>query len=251
MANKTLSDFPVLTNLDAASVAHVQKELVDYQVTLPVLAPYLAQTAISGADEKTDPVDADMVGLMDSAAAGNALKKFSWANFKAKLKTYFDALYLVPSGAVFPYAGSAAPDHYLMCDGSAVSRTTYAALFAVIGTTFGTGDGSTTFNLPDLCGVFIKGAGTTDRAAGKDASGNYYSGTLGTYSTDQMQGHLHNTRNNAANVSPGSGILADVGTAAATEYACGAPITDGTNGTPRTGHTTEPQSLGLNHIIKY
>lgn len=114
MANKTLSDFPVLTNLDAASVAHVQKELVDYQVTLPVLAPYLAQTAISGADEKTDPVDADMVGLMDSAAAGNALKKFSWANFKAKLKTYFDALYpsangWVTLGLTMTYASADAP----------------------------------------------------------------------------------------------------------------------------------------------
>lgn len=114
MANKTLSDFPVLTNLDAASVAHVQKELVDYQVTLPVLAPYLAQTAISGADEKTDPVDADMVGLMDSAAAGNALKKFSWANFKAKLKTYFDALYpsangWVTLGLTMTYASADSP----------------------------------------------------------------------------------------------------------------------------------------------
>ncbi len=113
MANKTLSDFPVLTNLDAASVTHVQKELVDYQVTLPVLAPYLAQTAISGADEKTDPVDADMVGLMDSAAS-NVLKKFSWANFKAKLKTYFDALYpsvdgWVGSGLVLTYASADAP----------------------------------------------------------------------------------------------------------------------------------------------
>lgn len=114
MANKTLSDFPVLTNLDAASVTHVQKELVDYQVTLPVLAPYLAQTAISGADEKTDPVDADMVGLMDSAAAGNALKKFSWANFKAKLKTYFDALYpsvngWVSLGLTMTYASADSP----------------------------------------------------------------------------------------------------------------------------------------------
>lgn len=114
MANNTLSDFPVLTNLDAASVAHVQKELVDYQVTLPVLAPYLAQTAISGADEKTDPVDADMVGLMDSAAAGNALKKFSWANFKAKLKTYFDALYpsangWITLGLTMTYASADSP----------------------------------------------------------------------------------------------------------------------------------------------
>jgi microcystin-dependent protein len=63
----------------------------------------------------------------------------------------------VPTGSVFPTALSAAPDGYLLCDGSAVSRTTYAALFAAIGTTYGTGDGSTTFNVPDLIGRVVAG----------------------------------------------------------------------------------------------
>ena len=57
-----------------------------------------------------------------------------------------------PSGVVKAYAGSAAPSGYLLCSGTAVSRTTFAALFAVISTTYGVGDGSTTFNLPDLRG---------------------------------------------------------------------------------------------------
>lgn len=57
-----------------------------------------------------------------------------------------------PTGAVIPYAGSTAPAGWLLCDGSAVSRTTYATLFNLIGTTYGTGDGSTTFNVPDLRG---------------------------------------------------------------------------------------------------
>lgn len=55
-----------------------------------------------------------------------------------------------PIGSVIAFAGSNAPVGYLMCDGSAVSRTTYADLFAVIGTTYGAGDGSTTFNLPKM-----------------------------------------------------------------------------------------------------
>ena len=59
------------------------------------------------------------------------------------------------------YAGSTAPSGWLLCDGSAVSRTTYATLFAVIGTTYGTGDGSTTFNLPNLTDRFPIGAGST------------------------------------------------------------------------------------------
>ena len=52
-----------------------------------------------------------------------------------------------------------APDGWLICDGSQVSRTTYSDLFSVIGTTFGSGDGSTTFTLPDLRAAFVRGAG--------------------------------------------------------------------------------------------
>lgn len=61
------------------------------------------------------------------------------------------------SGVVLPFAGSAAPSGFLICAGQAVSRTAYAALFAVIGTTYGAGDGSTTFNLPDLRGRTVAG----------------------------------------------------------------------------------------------
>ena len=67
---------------------------------------------------------------------------------------------LVPIGTILDYAAATAPDGYLVCDGSAVSRTTYAALFAVIGTTWGTGDGSTTFNVPDFRGRTSIGSGT-------------------------------------------------------------------------------------------
>lgn len=72
----------------------------------------------------------------------------------------------VPPGVISPYGGSSAPANWLLCDGSAVSRTTYAALFAVVGTTFGVGDGSTTFNLPDLrqrfpLGKAASGTGST------------------------------------------------------------------------------------------
>lgn len=65
----------------------------------------------------------------------------------------------VPAGTVLDFAGST-PSGYLECDGSAVSRTTYADLFAAIGTTYGVGDGSTTFNVPDLRGRATIGQGT-------------------------------------------------------------------------------------------
>lgn len=67
---------------------------------------------------------------------------------------------LVPIGTILDFAGATAPTGYLVCDGSAVSRTDYAALFEVIGTTWGGGDGSTTFNVPDLRGRAAIGAGT-------------------------------------------------------------------------------------------
>lgn len=57
---------------------------------------------------------------------------------------------IVPTGTILPYGGVSAPSSFLLCDGSTVSRTTYSALFTVIGTTYGSGDGSTTFNLPRL-----------------------------------------------------------------------------------------------------
>ncbi len=70
-----------------------------------------------------------------------------------------------PIGAVIPFAGTSAPTGYLMCSGQAVSRTTYAALFAVIGSSHGEGDGSTTFNLPDYRGRFLRGV---DDGEGRD-----------------------------------------------------------------------------------
>lgn len=65
--------------------------------------------------------------------------------------------YLMPTGSIADYAGANAPDGWLLCFGQTVSRTTYSALFAVIGTSFGAGDGSTTFGIPDLRGRVIAG----------------------------------------------------------------------------------------------
>lgn len=75
---------------------------------------------------------------------------------------------LNPIGTVIAFAGNSAPSGYLICNGAAVSRTTYANLFTIIGTTYGEGDGSTTFNLPNLTNKFIMGSSTagTSKAAG-------------------------------------------------------------------------------------
>lgn len=64
---------------------------------------------------------------------------------------------LMPTASLMPYAGTAAPTGYFLCDGSAKSRTTYSDLFGIIGTTYGVGNGSSTFNIPDLRGRVIAG----------------------------------------------------------------------------------------------
>ena len=127
---------------------------------------------------------------------------------------------ITPAGVVLPYAGATAPSGWLLCDGSAVSRTTYANLFAAIGTAFGTGDGSTTFNLPDLRGRVAVGkdnmggsAASRMTTAGSGVDGATLTApeameqlldaqiTLGanggaethTLTTPQMPAHSHNT----------------------------------------------------------
>jgi len=95
----------------------------------------------------------------------------------------FGTLGGVPTGSVFYFAVNTAPTGYLKANGAAISRTTYADLFAAIGTTFGTGDGSTTFNLPDLRGEFLRG---WDDSRGID-SGR----TFGSFQDHQLQNHTH------------------------------------------------------------
>ena len=94
----------------------------------------------------------------------------------------------VPIGTVLDYAGSTVPAGYLECDGSAVSRTAYAELFAAIGTAWGAGDGSTTFNVPDMRGRAAIGAGT-------GTAGGATAHAFATYGGDQrMYNHAHNNQ---------------------------------------------------------
>jgi microcystin-dependent protein len=94
---------------------------------------------------------------------------------------------LTPTGAILPFGGSSAPAGYLLCNGAAVSRSTYAALYAVIGMAFGAGNGSTTFNVPDLRGRFPYGAETsTDHDLGE--TGGEAAHTL---TETEMPSHTH------------------------------------------------------------
>lgn len=115
------------------------------------------------------------------------------SSWERVLKQTIDA---VPIGAIFTFPMATAPTGYLVCDGSAVSRTTYADLFAVLGTAYGNGDGSTTFNLPDYRGQFLRGyddgAGNDpDAAARQDRGDGTVGDYVGTIQDGEMANHLH------------------------------------------------------------
>jgi microcystin-dependent protein len=87
-------------------------------------------------------------------------------------KALIESITYMPSGVLLDFAGTTSPSGWAMCDGAAISRTTYPELFAAIGTAYGVGDGSTTFNLPDFRGRFARyndnmGTGAASRDTGR------------------------------------------------------------------------------------
>src|SRR5690606_12658824 len=94
----------------------------------------------------------------------------------------------LPAGAIMAWSASAIPNNWLECNGQAVSRTTYSDLFAVVGTQYGVGNGSTTFNVPDFTGRVIVGLSS-------DSSFNVMGKTGGekehTLTTPEMPVHTH------------------------------------------------------------
>jgi len=125
------------------------------------------------------------------------------------LEVYFGGSWrgLLPTGAVIPYAGLSAPSGWLLANGAAVSRTVYAALFAVIGVVFGAGDESTTFNLPNLKQRFVLGKADSGTGATVGATGgaidHTHSGPSHTHTgpshTHTMGTHTHSNPSTAAN----------------------------------------------------
>ncbi|MFN0062783.1 MAG: phage tail protein [Myxococcaceae bacterium] len=104
---------------------------------------------------------------------------------------------LAPAGAVVAFAGGSAPEGWLMCDGALVSRTRYPALFAAIGVAHGSGDGSTTFQLPDYRGRFLRGVDMgmgrdPDRAArGEAGAGGNTGDQVGSVQDHELGAHQH------------------------------------------------------------
>ena len=149
---------------------------------------------------------------------------------------------LIPAGAVFHFAMETCPSGYLICDGSIISRTEYSRLFNAIGTIYGSGDDTTTFQLPDLRDMFVRGKSESRE--------------IGSHQDDAFQGHRHSATTNAQRtLSANTGHFGHTNwnqdvTASATVTVTN-PITDTVNGTPRTADETRPKNIALLPCIKY
>ena len=140
---------------------------------------------------------------------------------------------ITPIGTVSAFAGASAPDKYLMCDGSTISRTTYSDLYAVLGDVYGNGDGSTTFEIPDLRGEFLRGL---DGGRGVDASR-----TLGSAQSDLLKSHTHQVQN----------VFSGGGTGDEENYVSNVTARRSTIDTLSSGGAeTRPRNIAMNYIIK-
>lgn len=174
----------------------------------------------------------------------------------------------IPAGSMQMFAGSSAPSGWLFCDGSSVSRTTYATLFSAIGTTYGAGNGSTTFNLPDCRGRTLigvgQGSGLTNRTLGAttgtenhtlslaEIPSHNHGGITGTMNSNTT--HSHNVATRAASTGGSFYRLYDRFGDQSNVIATESTNTDHTHNISSAGsgssHNNMQPSLAVNFIIK-
>lgn len=204
------------------------------------------------ASRPTDAENGDMI-YNETLNQFEKYENGTWTSFSGSSSTA-----LVPTGAVLPFAGSAAPSGYVVCNGAEVDRTVFANLFAVIGTTHGAGNGSTTFHIPDYRGRFLRGV---DAGISRDpdvatrttmATGGNTGDNVGSIQSDSFASHQH-IQGYGSTVGPSprygsvSGLdsaRADYYTAAATDTTAGALVSS------TGGSETRPINAYVNYIIK-
>ena len=256
-----------------AAVTEIKPNVTDGGVVTATLADdsvtaaKIADDAV-GADAVADnSIGAAAINISGNGTSGQAVVSDGDGSFSYTSN-------IVPSGALMPYAGTSAPTGFLLCDGSAVSRSTYATLFAALdnGNIYGAGDGSSTFNLPDLRGRVIAGQDDMGGASANrltDQTGGLNGDTLGgtggsethTLTTAQLASHTHTfsdtdshtvsfprtlipgAANNSVNVD-GSGQRHDEGTLTVS--------ISGTTSSAGSGsaHNNVQPTIILNYIIK-
>ena len=162
--------------------------------TDPMTSPVLTTADINGGTYDGGAINSTTIGASTastgafttlSASGAVTLGGTEVTASAAEINVLTGGISTPPTAAIHMYGGTSAPTGWLLCNGAAVSRSTYSALFAVVGTTYGAGNGSSTFNLPDLRDRFAVGSGTTYSAG---ATGGAATHTL---STAEMPAHTH------------------------------------------------------------
>lgn len=171
---------------------------------------------------------------------------------------------LMPTASIMPYAGSSAPTGYLLCDGAAISRSTYSTLFGLLATTYGSGDGSSTFNIPDLRGRVIAGqddmgGASANRLTGLTGGvdGDVLGGSGGaethTLATSELPAHDHDV-DTAVKSNNTNGVAGNYPTGTNLSSPSAAQLGANTNSIKNTGgggaHNNVQPTIILNYIIK-
>ena len=141
------------------------------------------------------------------------------------------------------------PSPFLLCDGSAISRSTYSALFTAIGTTYGAGNGSTTFNLPNFQGMFLRGQGTQTLGGVAYTSG----ATIATFQADALQDHVHSGQSGSYLASTNGSVSAAYGWNAIASQRPNSNTFSNTgtvNASYRSSTETRPANYGVYYYIK-
>lgn len=175
---------------------------------------------------------------------------------------------VIPPGVIQSFGGDTVPSGWLLCDGSTVSRSTYAGLFAAVGIVHGQGDGSTTFHLPDLRGRFLRGAdnmgtgaaGRDPDAAGRTAAntGGATGNAVGSVQAAQTLSHTHIQDSHTHNLQGATGSGNNLGTTNVSGTLTNDSANDKINaGKAKVatnqntgGNETRPQNANTSYIIK-
>lgn len=164
------------------------------------------------------------------------------STYWSRIPTYTDLPDPIPTGVILTFGGSTVPEGFLLCNGAAISRTTYAKLFAAIGTLYGAGDGAKTFNLPDMRDKFAEGSGTYTVGTAVEAG---LPNITGIFTTHNHYPYLTGPFSSAGHNGVGLG------------YAETIPVLmikmDANKGSAIYGKasTVQPSSLIFNYVIKY
>ena len=203
---------------------HVNRRFVTENVAVGRPPTEITYDWLNGVQEELCAVIAAAGLVLDAGDSSQLLKSI--------IKLIPPAAEVLPAGEVVFFARHAAPTGYLKANGAAVSRIAYSALFAAIGTTFGVGDGATTFTLPDLRGEFMRGL---DDGRGVDPGRS-----IGSAQAQGLQSHDHSVPWRTAGVGYASG-----------GYGPPAEIGSSTACTLTGGNETRPRNIALLACIRY